>query len=131
MTDANTQETIRALMARRNQHAKQLEGNPDFKAIQALDQAIAALGGRPTTFNGSDPSRLTQPSAARRVILERGVPVPTKELLQGVQKLGVHVGGKNPAGNFVSVLSANDDFVSVDWGDGKAWWVADRPLPQE
>src|SRR6266540_7140176 len=103
MADANTQETIRALLVRREHHIKQLKDNSDFRAIQALDQAIAALGGRIHTFNGGTRGRLTQSGAARQVILEQGIPVSTKQLLEGLQRLGVKVGGKNPAGNLVSI----------------------------
>lgn len=117
MTDTNIQDTISALKALRDQHAKRLADNPDYNAIQALDQAIAA--------------KLSQPAAARQVILDQGKPVRTQELLEEIRRLGVHVGGKNPRGNLVSILSGRKQFKSVSWGGRRAWWVADQPLPKE
>jgi hypothetical protein len=144
MTDTNIQDTVTALKALKDQHTKRLADNPDFKAIQALDQAIAKLTGVPSgqtgrSFDrqftrdsaGNGQARLSQPAAARQVILNQGKPVRTQELLEEIQRMGVHVGGKNPRGNLVSILSGRDQFKSVPWGGRKAWWVADQPLPKE
>ena len=130
MTDAHNKKTLNALIGLRKQHAKRLEGNPDFEAIEALDQAIARLQGRPAV-NGIGGGRLSQSAAARKVILDTGKPVATKPLMEGIQHLGVKIGGKNPAGNLVSILSGSDEFESVNWGDGRAWWIAGRPQPKE
>jgi hypothetical protein len=131
MSDEITQETIKALMARRQFHAKRLEGNSDFKAIQALDMALSELGGRPTRLNGVGSGKLSQKSAARKAILDHGVPLSTKRLLVEIPKLGVQIGGKNPTGNLVSILSGSGEFQSVRWKDSKGWWPKDEPIPEE
>lgn len=131
MTDESTQDTIKALTARRQFHAKRLEGNPDFKAIQTLDAAIAQLGGWPTKLNGLGAGKLSQKSAALKALLDHGFPLSTKQLLVEIPKLGVQIGGKDPSGNLVSILSGSDDFHSILWKGSRAWWPKDRPLPEE
>jgi hypothetical protein len=141
MIDPDIQETINALQSRREHHAKQLAENADFKAIQALDQAIAALSSKRANGGSSGRipfqvphhgRRLSQPAAAKQIILKHGKPVPTRQLLEEIGTLGVRVGGANPINNLVSVLSSRrEEFKSVPWGDGRGWWVAGQPVPEE
>ena len=140
MVDPDIQETIKALQLRREYHASRLAENPDFKAIRALDQAIASLGGR--RANGAAEraiidlphhgGRLSQPAAAKQIIIKHGKPMPTRRLLEELKAIGVQVGGANPTNNLVSVLSSRrDDFKSVRWGGARGWWVVGQPLPPE
>jgi hypothetical protein len=136
MADPKNEESILVLKTLRNQHANRLAQNADFQAIQALDRAIEQLSGHSTLNGGADGSgivigRLSQSGAARKVILERNEPIPTRHLLDAILSLGVKVGGKNPLGNLVSILSGSGKFKSVSWKGRTAWWVADQPVPQE
>lgn len=140
--DAEAAETVRALRALVVKHERRLEKNPDFRAIQSLTRSIQDLLGASTplasspSLTAATPIRangkaaLSQSTAARQIILGKGEPVPSPELLEGVLGLGAHVGGENKQRNLGSMLSSNKGFKSVPWKGGTAWWVTDRPLPK-
>jgi hypothetical protein len=129
-------ETVKALEALISQHRRQLEGNPDFRAIQTLERSVRELKNGATHIHaavegaGAAPVKLSQPAAARQVILTKGEPVSSAELVEGMSALGVHIGGKNKQRNLTSVLSSHKGFKSVNWKGGYAWWVTDRDVPK-
>jgi hypothetical protein len=135
MGNSKNEDAILTLKTLRNQHANKLAQNPDFQAIQALDRAIEQLSGTIASNGGGGIvgviGRLSQSGAARKLILERNEPISARHLLDGILGLGVQVGGKNPLGNLVSILSGSGKFKSVSWKGRPAWWVADKPVPTE
>ena len=138
-------DTIKTLTALREQHRKRLDANKDFRAWIALDRTIQELSGgysnpddarlgagvRTGKTVSKEGKKLSQAAAVRQVILARGTPVTTRDLLTAIEKLGAKVGGKNPAGNLVSVLSSSKDFHSSNWNGERGWWLTDRALPSE
>lgn len=139
-----------------------LKDMPEWRAMRAIDQAIAALQERPatpaqpkvpprrqSTTIWPDANRQSPPTAAEwslanptrayptytnlatEIIGDKGSPVTTAELID-------YVGKHRPLGpdqekakvNITSSLSKDERFVSVPWGNGRAWWLANRELPK-
>lgn len=144
--DQATAETVKALKTRLAFHENRLAENPDFKAAQSLRRTIDELsggadaGGRHVRvvrhaaevikLMGRQPvGRVSQPVAAKAAIHHAGHPLTTPEVLAAMPTHGATIGGKNPRGNLVSILSGNDEFHSVRWRGGSAWWLKGRALP--
>jgi hypothetical protein len=142
MLDDTTAETVKALKERLAQHEARLAENADFRAAQTLRRTITELTGeeglsavpRPASQkpNGKPPTgRVSQPTAAKAAILAKGRPMRTYEILAAMPDHGAVIGGKNPKGNLVSILSGNPEFSSISWHGDSAWWLTGYPKPAQ
>lgn len=77
----------------------------------------------------ADTHTISQGAAAVKALENRGLPMPTRPLLEAIITLGAKAGGKDPVSNLVSVLSRNERIKSVIWNGQNAWWLADREVP--
>jgi len=144
MTDSTSAMTeMRRL---RDEFARRLMSNPDYRALVALDKAIAEVQGAPVEHalsalnveTGSPvlgrPTLHTMPShanAAIAVLKRNGRPMPLSDLLPLVREEGAAVNGKDPEINLSSSLSRNDRLRSVRYKGRSCWWLKDRPYPGE
>jgi hypothetical protein len=128
----------------RCQIQQRLMENQDFKALLALDAAIAQVEGktrimaigqqwRALTGAGTDNALaprtrpITQVEAAIQALEEAGRPLPTAELMERAKALGAEIGGADPVVNFGSSLSRDKRFVNIRFvTGGRAWWFAGR-----
>jgi hypothetical protein len=130
-----------------------------FRAVQALDDAVCALGGqRRITRQGSGPerslvkaawrpregvpanqpgkpltrevTRLSQPDAAEMVLREAGVPLPVRDLLPLIEAKGVTMNASDPIASLGSQLSRNPDrFESIRLNNIYHWWIKGQDFP--
>jgi hypothetical protein len=138
---------LEGLYKLRNEVEGRLLGNADYKALIALDRAIAEITGAPVmpaAAGNSTPAAkprqaepveingLTQADAAfvllTRVIYE---PASIARLVTALGAHGITVGGANPNINLSSVLSKDGRFRSVRFKDRASWWVHGTPYPGE
>lgn len=134
-----------AMKALRAKIESRLMDNPDYRALVALDRAIAEVsnpdwhsasrevvpgGGKPLKRDGGEPSQkpLTQPEATARLLNEHG-PMPTSAILERIGDLGVTVSGADPVINLSSSISKSGQFKSVRINGVSHWWFKDRELP--
>lgn len=130
-----------------------VRGSPAFAAFKALDDAVAAMGGKAMVSGEaqgeagqrafddmaavirprSEPShgRVSQADAAAALLEERGEPTPGVKLLNGLPAKGASVSGANPIVNFTSSMSKSGRFRSVRRDGRYFWWFKDRPLPTD
>jgi hypothetical protein len=137
-----------AMAALRAEIAARLEKNEDYRALKALDTALAELGHassvavsgrmfiRARSFRevaraGAREQQISQADAAEKVMDRAGEPVPIAELVQKVREEGAQVGGSDPHINLSSTLSKDDRFRSVRYGGRQAWWLRRRRYPGE
>jgi len=127
-----------------------LKASEPFRAFKAMDDAVAAMGGRRllsplsgVTLNGvvvaagtaAPPNppprrRLSQGDAAEIILREQGKPLVLTELLARVPEKGVTVGGENAQMNFGSTLSRDARFYSFRRDGLYYWWLSGVDLPQ-
>lgn len=116
-----------------------LEAMPEFRRLKVIQKALADLAAIGAGKNViADTFKLTLPSklassinqAAGFALEEVGYPLSTQELLKATPRYGRTVGGQNPATNLSNSLSSDKKFQSVPWDGGRAWWFANRPVPQ-
>ena len=118
-----------------------LHNNPDYIAMQELDQVISRLGGSSSFTQHVEkaatseirPSvraaKVDQRDASIAAIKARGTPMSTDELIPAVEDAGCKLSGKKNI-NLSSALSRDERFVSVSWR-GRKWWLKGLPLPSE
>lgn len=119
----------------------ELAANPTYRQLQVLRHALAELKairspeGFGVNIQRHDVAWLGSrtassiPQAARFALEDNKKPTTTQELLGLLPKYGKRVGGKNPLTGLSNTLSSDNAFISIRWGDGKAWWLADQPVP--
>jgi hypothetical protein len=80
--------------------------------------------------NEPDPNSLTRrcQNGAEAIIRERGFPILTKEILEGLTKRGVKVTGKDPQKALSAFLSHSKNVYSIP---GTGWWIRGEPLTDE
>lgn len=128
-----------------------------YKAVQALDDAVFALGGarklppkipfartrtRPPHLDESadaPPSasslaiagRPSQPDAAAQALKAAGRPLSVRDLLPLVTQLGVVFAASDPVASLGSQLSRNPDrFESRRINGQSLWWLKFEPWPE-
>lgn len=124
-----------------------LQESESFQAFRALDDAVAAMGGKrlmsspsSVTINGAPLSvhrvlveqarqRVSQAEAAELVLVEEGRPMTGAELLAAVPAKGCVVGGAKPLMSFGSTLSRDPRFVNFRRDGQYYWWLKAKPLP--
>lgn len=131
-------ESMRAL---RDQIEERLQATEDYRALRALDKAIAEMQGaerpvppwRRVTAPAPTPirDRLPQADAAARVMDQRDEPIPIAELVPLVRQAGAHVGGNDPEASLSSTLSKDERFRSVRFNGRPAWWFRSKSYPGE
>lgn len=129
-----------------------LQASEPFRVFKALDDAVAAVGGKRllaeqggVTLNGvplktfqaeaevrrqRERKRMSQADGAETVLKEQGRPLPGHELIKAVQEKGVTVSsGKNALINFGSTMSRDKRFYSLRHDGTYYWWLAGVDLP--
>jgi len=114
-----------------------LKEMPEWQAFRAIDRALLALdsvnGAKAPTpaprprINGAPESYTVLTSKA---LDEAGGPVPFSTLIDFIGKrrdLGGDI--KRAKVNISTVLSKDGRYKSVEWGNGRAWWYSDKPVP--
>jgi hypothetical protein len=127
------------MAALRAQIEARLQESEDYRALKALDKALADLGHASKEQVGSplirQPRRvsdgLSHADAAEKVMDQIGEPIPIADLVSRVREMGAHVGGQDPNINLSSTLSKDPRFRSVRYQGRKAWWLAGRAYPNE
>jgi len=111
----------------------------EWKIFRSIDRALFALDAKPIAapvirigrprirLNGGD-----QPSymaLADRALTEAGKPMSTTDI---VGYIGRHraLAGDKARIVIQSSLSKDKRFKSIPWAGSRAWWYADRPVPQ-
>lgn len=136
--------------ALRQEAYEDLQGSEQFRAFKALDDAVAAMGGKrqlavlgdisialiSSKAPGAEPKtrqrkrrRVSQGDAAEIVLNEKARPMTSAELLAVVPEKGVTVGGKDAQMNFGSTLSRDPRFYSYRRDGLYYWWLKAKPLP--
>lgn len=134
--------------ALRDEAFRAVAASPAYMAYQALENAVAAMGGETQSVGskvpsgrsstaigngsvGSDASvkRVSQPDAAAAILRERGSPAMGWQLLEALPSKGASVSPSNPTINFTSAMSKSGRFQSVRHDGNYYWWFKDEPLP--
>lgn len=142
MSNTNLDAATVSMKALRDEIEQRLLGNPDYRALVALDRAIGELSSSPVrdasrargderfkNTHASSQRSLTQPEAAARLLEEFG-PLPTHTILSRIGSLGVTVSGNDPLVNLSSSISKSGQFKSIRINGTSHWWFKDRELPQ-
>ena len=138
---------LKDIRSLRDQLERRLETNEDFITWRALSEAILRVENklslsateRPdrAQFQGTVRDRIstrgrprkTQTEYAIEVLKDINHPVSNSQLLHEIQHRGGTIGGQNPTMNLASLMSSDPRFQSVSWGNARAWWFIDRPVP--
>lgn len=145
MTLPQDTDSLAAMKALRDRIRKRLMGNTDYKALVALENAIAQVEGNVVTIRSSDDLKITtyapgvivrsrpitQTDAAAQALETAGKPLSTAELMEKAKALGAEIGGKDPVVNFGSSMSRDPRFQNIKWRGQRTWWFADRSAPAE
>lgn len=131
---------------------REVQTSSSFLAFKALDDAVAAMGGKRLIANaapredGPRPSvgtfersnrnrtvsrRISQSDAAEAALKARGNPLPVGRLLEAALEKGATIGGENPLANFRSTLSKDPRFYSFKRNNMYFWWVNTVSLPED
>jgi hypothetical protein len=136
----------------RDEFSRRLMSIPDYRALIALDKAIAEVERTPVRSSSSMPDIQAKPppeppkhfsldastghfqshgNAAIAVLKRNEQPMPLSALLPLVREEGARVNGKDPEINLSSSLSRNERLRSVRYEGRSCWWLADRPFQGE
>jgi len=113
---------------------------PEWQAFRAIDRALLALDQasaprsalpihplpKARIANGPTP----YVTLAFNALTEAGKPLPTAKLMEII---GKHrdLGDLDKAKvNVTSSLSKDERFKSVEWANGRAWWLVGHPVPK-
>ena len=119
---------------------QKLSRNSDYRALKAIEHAIAELGEGtaarvvPPSLSGIQPSHMGVPShveAVAEVLTEQGKPLAMRDLVTRLRRKGVRFVGKHPKLSLSATLSRSRQFRSVSYEGGRCWWFSDRPLPHD
>ncbi|WP_188518444.1 hypothetical protein [Alsobacter metallidurans] len=105
---------------------KLLRNVSEFRVYLALEEAIQAIEGAPSSIDRPHRSRSLR-VLARQLLSERETPLSTGELADGLKALGA----PTSENSISSSLSQSPDFISVRWGGKPRWWLTGRPTPPE
>jgi hypothetical protein len=119
-----------------------LKEMPEWRALRAMDKAIAAIDDVPkfhAALNGSNESPRVVPHRIRRVpsysdlavdfIGKQNHPITTKELVAHIAALRRRNADEISI-NIQSALSRDERVESVPWSSGRGWWFAGREVPK-
>ena len=97
------------------------EAQADLDAVDRLIAAEAQIGPQVVSASGN-----TIKDQAIAILEVNGKPTHRDLLLVLLEESGVHVGGKNPGANLVSILSRNSEIFQ---SFGKSMWGLKQPHP--
>ena len=138
-TSHSTDPLVRALQEEARAIEEALAKDPRHKRLaiirHTLDQ-LAALNtfGTNTLFDESVKvmRRATSVGQGSQFALEdTGHPLPLARLLEAMKPYGKIPGGAKPSWNLSNMLSADERFISVEYGGEKCWWLEGKPVPPE
>ena len=119
---------------------QKLSRNSDYRALLAIEHAIAELGESapaqpaPPSLPRIQPSHMVVPShveAVAEILTEQGEPLAMRELVNRLRRKGVRFVGKDPKLSLSATLSRSRQFRSVSFEGGRCWWFSDRSLPDD
>lgn len=135
---------LRKALKERDELARKLEANPEYRRLRALERLIAAYQDEPGTpvVAPKPPSQFSlvgepepEASAPRRVeivaaaaaeeIEKRKAPIPTQEMLGLLTARGIEIGGRDPRNNLAAMLSNSKRFLSRR---GLGWYLPTTPM---
>jgi hypothetical protein len=114
---------------------------PEWQAFRAIDRALLAID-----LAASEPKnglRILPPPKPRishgpvpyvtlafNCLTEAGKPVTTPKLIEYVAKHRELGDLEKAKVNITSSLSKDERFKSVEWANGRAWWLVGHPVPK-
>jgi hypothetical protein len=114
---------------------------PEWQAFRAIDRALLALDlasaapkleqpilSAPKTRINNGPTPYV--TLAFNALTEAGKPIPTPKLLEYIGKHRELGDLEKAKVNVTSSLSKDERFKSVEWANGRAWWLVGRPVPK-
>jgi hypothetical protein len=112
---------------------------PEWRAFRAMDKALTAMDeGSALKRKTSSPRVIrrrpsegpTYVDLALEAVAAKGVPVPTTDLIRFIApKRNLDAESEKTRINIQSGLSRDKRIKSVPWAGGRAWWFADRKVP--
>jgi hypothetical protein len=117
-----------------------LANTPEWQAFRAIDRALLALdlASAPTP-----PLRILPPPKSRinkgptpyvtlaeRALTEAGKPLPTPKMIEYIGKYRELGDIEKAKVNITSSMSKDERFKSVEWANGRAWWLVGKPIPK-
>jgi hypothetical protein len=114
--------------------------SPEWQAFRAIDRALLALdlasvpeaplpilrGPKARINNGPIP----YVTLAERALTEAGKPLPTPKMIEYIGKHRELGDIEKAKVNITSSMSKDARFKSVEWANGRAWWLVGRPVPK-
>src|SRR5215469_9570102 len=135
--DAMT-DPLHQLLKLKGRLEQKLSRNSDYRALLAIEHAIAELGESspaqpaPLSVASIRPAQmgvLSHAEAVAEILAEQGEPLAMRELVNRLRRKGVRFVGKDPKLSLSATLSRSRQFRSVSFEGGRCWWFSDRPLP--
>jgi hypothetical protein len=113
---------------------------PEWQAFRAIDRALLALDlaaapkpGLPllplpkARINNGPVPYVT---LAFNALTEGGKPLPTPKMIEYIGKHRDLGDIEKAKVNITSSLSKDERFKSVEWANGRAWWLVGKPVPK-
>jgi len=120
---------------------QKLKTVPEWRAFRAVDRAIAAMdtaapAAPMLTNHGEDgslgPLGNSYPDLGLQAIQSYGRPVPTPQMVQYIRdRRELPDDADRAKVNISSALSHDERLKNVPWQGGRAWWYADRQVPNQ
>jgi len=114
-----------------------LEEMPEYKALQRVEEALAALdatspgGERPTEPDQFDRSNLSYANLAIQALRHTGQPMTTPEIIGYIARFRQIASDPEKAKiNVSSALSKEEGLVNLAWKGGRAWWLRREQIPK-
>jgi hypothetical protein len=117
-----------------------LKDIPEWRAIRAIDRALAALDSSPPK---PTPARVVMPDGsvkrihvtytglARRLIQSNGSPATTPEIIEFIgRNRKLDPNAEKAKINITTSLSKDPQFASIPWAGGRAWWLPELGDPK-
>jgi hypothetical protein len=116
----------------RDELKQRLMRNPDYRALIAIERAIAELEEQPAVRAESPKppkKKLTIIRAATQVLKAQVQPLPVHDLLSFLRAIGVKFNGKHPESSLSVSLSRDNRFRTVRYRGKRCWWLSHRSIP--
>lgn len=117
-----------------------LQNMPEWQAFRAIDRALLALDlasepKPPLPIHPLPKARINSGpmpyvTLAFNCLTEAGKPVPTPKLVEYIAKHRDLGDLEKAKVNITSSLSKDERFKSVEWANGRAWWLVGQPVPK-
>jgi hypothetical protein len=130
---------LRQLLKLKSRLEQKLSRNSDYRALVAIEHAIAELDDAPAQpapplvprIEPSPMGALSHVEAVTAVLTQQGEPLAMRELVTRLRQKGVRFVGKDPKLSLSATLSRSRQFRSVSFEGERCWWFSDRPLPHD